>query len=101
MITKQPTNVKDLFKKEREVWLLKARDTAKELLKEYYSITIEDVLKKCPRPDYIHRNATGKVFDKDFIAIGWRRSARPLMNGRQVRVWRMNPDVIYESNYRE
>lgn len=81
--------VKDLFKKEREAWLENARLTAKELLEDKPLITIEDVLKVCPRPEYIHRNTTGKVFNNDFQPVGWRKSKRPIMNGRFVRIWRL------------
>lgn len=81
--------VKDLFKKEREAWLEEARTTAKKLLEDKSLITIEDVLKECPRPEYIHRNTTGKVFNSDFKPVGWRKSKRPVMNGRFVRVWRL------------
>lgn len=82
--------VKDLFKKEREAWLEEARVTAKKLLEDKSLITIEDVLKECPRPEYIHRNTTGNIFRcDDFAPVGWRKSKRPLMNGRFVRVWRM------------
>lgn len=81
--------VKDLFKKEREAWLESARLAAKELLEDKPLITIEDVLKVCPRPEYIHRNTTGKVFNNDFQPVGWRKSKRPIMNGRFVRIWRL------------
>lgn len=81
--------VKDLFKKEREAWLEEARTTAKKLLEDKALITIEDVLKEYPRPEYIHRNTTGKVFNSDFKPVGWRKSERPVMNGRFVRVWRL------------
>lgn len=81
--------VKDLFKKEREAWPEEARVTAKKLLEDKSLITIEDVLKECPRPEYIHRNTTGKVFNSDFKPVGWRKSERLIMNGRFVRVWRM------------
>lgn len=81
--------IKDLFKKEREAWLESARLAAKELLEDKPLITIEDVLKVCPRPEYIHRNTTGKVFNNDFQPVGWRKSKRPIMNGRFVRIWRL------------
>lgn len=82
--------MKDLFKKEREAWIENARVTARKLLDNKSLITIEDVLKECPRPPYLHRNTTGSVFRcDDFVAVGWRKSERPLMTGRFVRVWRM------------
>lgn len=82
--------MKDLFKKEREAWIENARVTARKLLENKSLITIEDVLKECPRPPYLHRNTTGSIFRyDDFVPVGWRKSERPLMNGRFVRVWRM------------
>ena len=92
--------VKDLFKKEREAWLESARLAAKELLEDKPLITIEDVLKVCPRPEYIHRNTTGKVFNNDFQPVGWRKSKRPIMNGRFVRIWRLK-DGRYQSRRSE
>ena len=84
-------NVQDLFKREREEWLNNARLTAIKLLSKRRTITIEDVLKVCERPDYVHRNVTGAVFQSsDFRPCGWSPSKRPFMNGRQVRVWCLN-----------
>lgn len=84
-----PTNVPSLFKRFTIDWLEEAGDTAEILCRKRGVVTIEDVLKVCPRPTYVHRNTTGKVFDKRFVAIGWRRSDRPAMNGRQVRIWKL------------
>ncbi len=84
------SDVQDLFKKQKQAWLESARSTAKKLLRNRLSITVEDVLERCPRPSYIHRNTTGMIFhDKDFKAVGWMSSRRPAMNGRPVRVWRL------------
>lgn len=81
--------VKDLFKGERSAWLENARAAAVKLAKEKPSITIEDVLKVCERPQYVHRNTTGLVFanNKNFKHVGWAPSTRPEMNGRYVRRW--------------
>ena len=83
--------VPDLFQNERDKWLEETRAVARKLLKRKFSITIEDVLEKCPRPQYVHPNTTGRVFlGTDFKAIGWQPSMRPSMNGRQVRRWTLN-----------
>lgn len=82
------SEVNDLFKREREAWLDKARSTARKLLRYRRRITVEDVLEQCPRPQYVHQNTTGMIFrDNDFKAVGWQPSRRTAMNGRQVRVW--------------
>ncbi len=98
--TKPAKTVPDLFNREREAWLETARATARKLLRTRYFITIEDVLTICPRPQYVHRNTTGRVFNGDFIPTGWKKSTRPLMNSRQVRTWRMNPSLTTDKNYR-
>jgi hypothetical protein len=82
------SSVKDLFQKERDAWLDLARSEARKLLRYRDRITIEDVLEKAPRPEYIHPNTTGNVFRvDDFKPVGWLASRRVSMNGRPVRVW--------------
>lgn len=82
--------MQDVFKAERQAWLDSARATARGLLLDMPLVTIEDVLKECPRPTFLHRNITGQVFKSpDFRCVGWRKSSRPLMNGRHVRLWRL------------
>lgn len=82
--------VQDLFKQEKQAWLEDARSAARKLLENKPFITIEDVLEITPRPQYVHRNATGSVFKgEDFIATGWMPSKRLSMNGRHVRRWVM------------
>lgn len=79
---------KDLFKQERLNWLDDARAAVRKLLERQLVCTVEDVLAACPLPKYLHRNTIGRVFNtEDFIAVGWRKSRRRSMNGRQVRLW--------------
>lgn len=79
----------DLFQKSREQWLEEARVAARKLLGLRDSVTIEDVLELCPRPTYLHRNTTGKVFNEDFIPIGFAKSKRSISKGRWIRQWRL------------
>ncbi len=82
--------IQDVFKSERQAWLDDARAEARRQLKRKPIITIEEVLANCPRPQFLHKNATGNVFKhEDFIPVGWRKSQRPAMNGRYVRTWRL------------
>ncbi len=77
-----------LFKKARQEWMEQCRVTARHLLRRRRYITIEDVLKECPRPKWVHRNTTGFVFrTSDFRPAGSLPSVRPEMNGRYVKVW--------------
>lgn len=89
--THKKATVPDLFQSTREEWLTEARATARKLLTMQRTITIEDVLKECPRPSYLHRNVTGNVFhDKDFKLCGYAKSKRPISNGRVISVWTLN-----------
>lgn len=85
-----PNNVPNLFRQSTHEWLEEARDEAEKLCHKHGFVTIEDVLKVCPRPNYVHRNATGNMFhDQRFIKDGWKPSGRPAMNGRQVFIWKL------------
>jgi len=90
--------VPDLFRKEREEWLIDCRREAKKLLKHRSYITIEDVLRACPRPQYIKPNTVGQVFkDPAFKSVGFSRSVRPVSNGRYVQRWAL---IEHQVNYR-
>lgn len=80
----------EVFNREKKEWLEECRAAARKLLCDRPFVTIEDVLKECPRPKHIHPNITGHVFnDTDFKPVGWLPSKRPAMNGRYVRTWRL------------
>lgn len=94
----------DLFKQQRSEWLDSARATAKKLLRGKYFITIEDVLAINPRPQFVHRNTTGLVFNhSDFVNFGMARSTRPAMNGRMIMRWRIRAgsELTKKGNYRD
>lgn len=94
MLTGKNT-VQDLFRTNREEWLMEARATARKLLTAHPTCTIEDVLKECPRPKYLHRNVTGSVFhDKGFKLCGYTKSKRLISNGRVISVWTLNQDEL-------
>ena len=79
----------DLFKKTREQWLQEARDAARKLLAYRDHITIEDVLEVCPKPEYLHRNTVGRVFDSEFQHVGFAKSKRVISKGRWIQQWRL------------
>lgn len=80
--------VQDLFRSQRKEWVLNARSVAMKLLKKRHSITIIDVLKECPRPSFIHPNATGSIFNrKDFVPVGYTLSTSPIAHKRVIRKW--------------
>jgi hypothetical protein len=81
------TTINGLFTEQKQAWLEEARYTARKLLETRESVTIEDVLKECPRPSYLHRNVCGSVFDSDFKSVGFTKSKRPVSKGRWIQQW--------------
>lgn len=87
--------VQDLFRSEREVWLDEARATARRLLVSRPTITIEDVLLECPRPQHVHRNTAGQVFKhEDFTACGFAKSRRTISKGRWIMRWQLQAETM-------
>lgn len=87
-MNKLPTNAPDLFRSTRADWLEECRITARRLLKTRQSITIEDVLRVCPRPKYLKPNVTGSVFkDGDFVPVGYTVTRKPSSHRRVIRLW--------------
>jgi len=85
----------DLFAKERQQWIDDCQAAARKLLMHREEITIEDVLVECPRPKYIHRNTTGRVFNHpDFRMIGFRKSRRAISKGRWVMCWTLDAEAF-------
>lgn len=91
MAHQNPQTVQDLFQVNREQWIEGARVVARRLLRNRYKITIEDVLAVYPRPKYLHRNTTGKVFQNEaFRAIGYTPAKKLSSHGRIIRLWTLS-----------
>lgn len=87
--TPKPLTIQDMFGLTRQGWLEECRKTAKLLLRNQETITVEDVLTLVPRPEYIHRNSTGSIFNNEFKAVGWTQSKRPISKGRYIMKWKL------------
>lgn len=88
MKAKTPSTVPDLFNRTRADWLDDCRVTARKLLQKELCITVEDVLKICPRPRYLRPNITGSIFKHDdFMPIGYTLSRKPSSHSRVIRKW--------------
>lgn len=83
----------DIFKEEKERWLTEARQTARELLRDKESVTIDDVIDLCPRPKYLHRNTNGAVFNRDFESVGFTKAVHPAAKGRWIQMWKLKGSV--------
>lgn len=79
----------DIFQGQREQWLIQCRTVARQLLKTRESITIEDVTKLVPRPTFLHRNLTGRVFNDEFVPVGFTKALHKEAKGRWIRTWRV------------
>ena len=85
------SDVQDLFQRQKREWIEECQAAARKLLVIRDEITIEDVLAINPRPSYIHRNTTGRVFNHDdFVACGFTQSRRPISKGRWIMKWKLN-----------
>ena len=73
-----------------KAWLEEARQVAEFLYHERGSVTVDWVLQYCPRPAYVHPNATGAIFRDP---KRWRRlepdvqSSQPNAHARRIGVW--------------
>lgn len=85
----KPITILDMFSLTRQGWLEECRKTAKQLLRNGGVITIEDVLMLVPRPTYLHRNVTGRVFDNQFKPVGFVRAKHEAAKGRYIRTWQI------------
>jgi hypothetical protein len=80
--------ISGLLQETKEDWLDAARAEADKQLRYKTSITIEDVLNKCPLPGYLHRNTIGSVFNsRMYRPIGYTKSRRTVSRGRVIQVW--------------
>lgn len=78
----------NIFHEAEQQWLIRARRTAKELLTRHQTITVEDVLKKCPRPYGVSKKANSKIFKNDiFRPVGYTRATTEQSNGHVIRLW--------------
>lgn len=86
--------IQGLFQQTARDWVNEARHEAQKLLMKMDRITIEDVLIVCPRPQYLHPNITGTVFQSNvFKHIGFTISRRSTSNGRVIRVWGLREEL--------
>ncbi len=92
-------NVPSLFQETKKAWLEGARVVARRLLKTRSRITIEDVTKEYPLPDYLHRNTIGNVFNsRDFESVGFTTARNPAARGHVIRYWTLKESERLESD---
>jgi hypothetical protein len=73
-----------------KAWVDKARSTAKALAALNGSVSIDDVLSMCNRPQTVHPNATGTVFrEKIWEKIGYKQSAIPSAHARAIGIYKL------------
>lgn len=86
---KQPIalTIQDRFNFDREDYLEQCRSTAKRLLRNGGTVTIEDITRLCPRPTYLHPNIMGSVFDNQFRQVGFTAAKNPAAKGHIIRIW--------------
>lgn len=69
-------------------WVLAARGAAFYLAAADGSVTINDVLRFCPKPPHVSSNAIGSVMrDKRFKCIGYQPTSKISGHGRIIKIW--------------
>ena len=77
--------------KNHSAWVDKARSTAKAIAAWRGSVSIDEVLEACPRPESVHPNATGSIFrEKCWKRVGYTQSKSPAAHARVVGVYELN-----------
>jgi len=88
----------NIFYQAEQQWLERTRKVAKDLLTRHQTITVEDVLRECPRPYGVSRKANSKIFQHDvFRAVGYTRATTPQSNGHVLRVWSLAEEYFAPS----
>ncbi len=84
----------DLYGTERERYLRDARYYAIWHIREYGTVTSDDIQEAVPLPSGLHKNTTGAVFhDSRLIHCGYALSRRPQAKGRVIRVWGLRQEA--------
>lgn len=69
-------------------WVHQAREVARMLAAKNGSITINDVLKICPRPEHVSPNATGSIFSgKEWSIVGRTKTDKVSGHNREIKIW--------------
>lgn len=72
-------------------WLNKCRETAVYLGRTKGSVSIDEVLQLCERPEWVSPNATGSVFrDKRFKLVGYKQSTKTSAHARRIGIYQLN-----------
>lgn len=83
-------------------WLDSCRHAARILLKTKPLVSIEDILRVCPRPQHIKHQLTGSVFKhQDFEPVGIVHCTRPGRHRSIVRTWRFSDAMADYEQYWE
>lgn len=96
MLTKTPQSVPDLFRLERQDWLMQARVKAEALCQTHEAITIRDVLAVHPLPSYLggkRKAILGHVFNNQvFRKVGIERSRSTGAKGHYINKWSLREE---------
>jgi hypothetical protein len=69
-------------------WITKAKGVARYLAISDGQVTIEDVLKLCPKPDHVHPNSLGAVMrDKALKIVGYKQSGKSSAHYRRIGIY--------------
>jgi len=82
------------FETYRLPYIERAREAARELLRQKDYITIDDVREVCPPPEDIDPRVMGAVFKQsEFESVGWTTSKRKVNHSRPIQRFRLKLPV--------
>lgn len=71
-----------------DLWVAKARSIAEMLAAKSGNVTINDVLKICPRPEGVHPNAVGSVMrSKHLRLVSFTQSDKTSAHARRIGIY--------------
>ena len=74
-----------------DAWLTTARAVAEMLASKHGEVTIDDVIKHCPRPANVSPNTTGSIFKgKRWHCVGFAQSEQTQRHAGTIRRWVLN-----------
>jgi hypothetical protein len=107
----KPQTIPDLFQQNRSDWLLKAQHIAEAKAQVNGMVTILDVLKEHPLPNYLatkNKAILGQVFKNPvFKRVGVVRSTATASHGHYITQWRLDSayyperELVYRKHSRD
>lgn len=83
----------DIVESNNLEWVEKARRVGLQIARTFGRVSIEDVLKICPRPDSVSQNAVGSVLrGNNLRLVGYKVALKKSSHGRKIGIYELIND---------